>query len=447
MTQTRQLIAVFTLLWILIPIAATAAVRSGPMAGYAEMLEVPLWVQLDGPGEVVFEYWPEGGDRAQAAIRTAPATATAENDFVVTALAGQVLPGMTYRYAIRIDGSEQQLPHALHFRTPPNFRDRVPPPDLRVAVVSGLHRNEENFDPPFRTPGGGYHIFEAIAATDPQLVIWPGGTMALREPDWGSASGYRRRAAYERELPELQSLLGAANHIATWGASDFGPLPADKRWRFRHHARNTFELFWPRNAVILEDNSMVSTARWSDVEFFILDDRTNRTLDAEAESLRKVLGDAQLEWLLTSLSRSTATFKVVVSGSPLLNPAAPYGWQSARTERDRFFQRIGADRISGLLFICGDRPFGEVTRMVRANGPDLYEFSVGPATARPVESTDELNYFRIPGSARFERQFGLLQFGGPEDDRSVTISIINSFGETVWSLSLKASVLGYGSAN
>lgn len=435
--------SVVLLVGLLLSAVCGAGVRSGPMAGYPEMLEVPLWVQLEGAGEVVFEYWPEGQSRETSRQRTVPMLATAENDYVVTAVADRVDPGVAYMYSVLVDGREQDVPHPLRFFTSPNYRDRTGPPDLKVAVVSGMYRNEEALDPPFRTPGGGYSILEKVAAVNPRMVIWPGGTLALRESDWGSLTGYRRRAAYERELPELQALLGAANHVATWGASDYAPEPADGKWPFRTYARETFELFWPRNTVELDDGSMVSQVRWSDVDFFFLDDRSDRALDDAVESARRVYGEAQLDWLVTALARSTATFKVVVSGSPMLNPAAVNGWQVARAERDRFLNRIGLNKVGGLLFVCGDRPYGEVTRMVRANGPDLYEFSIGPATARPVDSTDELNYFRIPGSAYFKRQFGLLEFTGSEGDRSVTLAIYNTAGEQVWSTSLGAGELDY----
>ncbi len=434
---------VWVLVGLLLPAVCWAAVRSGPMAGYPEMREVPLWVQLEGAGEVVFEYWPEGQDRASLRQRTEPRAAVAEHDYAITALANRVVPGVTYAYAVLVDGEEQDFVYPLRFHSAPNYRDRRPPPDLKVAVVSGMHRNEEEFDPPFRTPGGGYSILERVAELAPQMVIWPGGTMALREADWGSFTGYRHRAGYERALPELQPLLGSANHVATWGASDYGPAPADMKWPFSGHAREVFELFWPRNAVVLVDGSMVAQVRCSDVDFFFLDDRSNRMLDDTVEARRRIYGEVQLKWLETVLKRSTANFKVVVSGSPLLNPAAESGWKMARTERDGFLNRIGADRVEGLLFVCGDRPFGEVTRMVRANGPDLYEFSIGPVTARPVESTDELNYFRIPGSARFDRQFGLLEFSGGEDSRKVTLAIYDGAGDRRWSLSLGTRELSY----
>ena len=42
------------------PLAAKAAIRSGPMLGYADLTEASVWVQTTSDTQVRLRYWPEG---------------------------------------------------------------------------------------------------------------------------------------------------------------------------------------------------------------------------------------------------------------------------------------------------------------------------------------------------------------------------------------------------
>ena len=78
--------------------------------------------------------------------------------------------------------------------------------------------------------------------------------------------------------------------------------------------------------------------------------------------------------------------------------------------------------------------------MVHANSYNIYDLTLGPLTAVPSES-NELNFFRMPGTNTLERQFALIDFEGPENDRQIRIRVMNLEGKEIWSRVIKADQL------
>jgi len=412
------------------------------MVGTAEMREVALWVQTDAEGYVQIAYWPQANpsDRRLTAI----AETRADKAHAVTLIADQVEPGERYDYEVLLDGEKVLLPQTLSFETPPDYQGRTPPPDVTVAIASGHYANEQLYDPPFRTPGGDYEIFLSIATKDPAALFWVGNTAHLRPADWGSRSGYLSRFSHARAVPELRRLMGSVPQYATWGEADFAP---NESAFYQNHvlAKESFQLFWPNTQRGIHGlEGVTSFARWSDVDFFLLDNQWNRE-DAELVPNRQTFGEAQLAWLLTALQRSTATFKVILSGGPILNPAkeTPGNWSYSGSERDDFIDALTEAEVPGVVFISGGKNYTELTRLVRSSGYPLFDLTVAPVTARPAENTQELNFFRVPTTSVFERNFATLQASGPENARELTLAVYNAIGEEQWSKTLTAAELGY----
>ena len=181
--------------------------------------------------------------------------------------------------------------------------------------------------------------------------------------------------------------------------------------------------------------------RRSDVDFFLLDVRSNRDDLPSSNKKAEILGSAQIEWLRQELVRSTATFKLIIAGAPVLNPAAsPTNLSYASEEQSQLLEMIRAEKIAGLLFISGGKYHGELTRLVHINSYNLYDLSVGPLTANPKQ-VDELNYFRMPGTNTLERQFTLIDFTGTEENRQLTLRVISIEGNELWKRTITSKQL------
>jgi len=433
MSRIPRVVVVVLALW-----TATAAqgarIIAGPMVGAPEMRAMPLWVQVDGSAEVAFRYWPQGNP-AQAR-ETESARATRNNGYAVSSVAGPLEPGTAYQYEVRIDGARAAVDADTQFTTMPFFTDRAPPPDFTVALGSGHLVNDASYDPLNRIPGDGYTVFLAILAKQPDFMIWAGDSVHLREPDWGSRTGMIARYSKNRATPELQPLLASIPHAAVFSEGELGPDNAGKHFRNLKDAHEVFALFWPGQTPAPSVEGAATTVRYGDAEFFLLDDRTHRDLQ-QFGSRKQILGEAQIEWLRRSLQESPATFKIVVLGGAALSPSdSPRNLKAADDEQQELLERLSRDRIGGLIFVAGGKDFGELTKMVRANAPDLYELSLGPLTDRPAERTGELNFYRVPNTSTFTRQFATMRFHGDEADRKVTLTVFDINGSQLWSQTL-----------
>lgn len=413
------------------------------MVGYVQMREAAIWLQTEKPSRVQIAYRPEGttGDWQE----TTAIPALAETGNTARIILPGLKPGTSYDYRVIIDGQRLSFDYATRFTTPPYYRERTPPPDFTVALGSGNYVNDPEYDPLNRIPGGDHSVFLAILAKHPDFMIWLGNNIHLREPDWTSLSGAMARYAHNRSLPELQPLLAGTSHVATWSTHDFGPGNGDRFSPSSAHARKAFDLHWANPPLEVPGlDGITSTFRWADAEFFILDDRTHRDLTSRIPAHRKALGDAQLDWLVESLRRSDATFKIVAMGAAVLNPdSSPGNYRLAEGERERLLERLRSAGISGLFFISGGKPHGELTKMVRSNAPDVHELTLGPLTARPASEVREINFFRVPGTTTLQRHFAMLQVHGPENERQLRVTVYDVNGTELWSDNFHASHMAH----
>ena len=182
--------------------------------------------------------------------------------------------------------------------------------------------------------------------------------------------------------------------------------------------------------------------RYADADFFMLDVRSYRNDTPDTSTRPQILGQQQIEWLRQALLQSTATFKVIIAGAPILNPADSRSNLSfAESEHTELLQMLREARIAGLFFISGGKSYGELTRLVHANSYNLYDLTLGPLTANPGNNEEELNFFRQPGSSTFERHFALIEFNGSEAERALTIRIMSLDGKELWNRRIPASSL------
>jgi alkaline phosphatase D len=436
--SSRTLAPLLILITLGVGASLQAALTSGPMLGHIDMREATIWVQADAPSFVRIAYAEEGN--TNKINWSLPVETDNAHQNTATLTLADVEPGKRYSYRVELNGELATEPNT--FSTPTNFKDRTPAPDLRIALGGAHYATEEGFEPPYQILGGGYGIFSAILETKPDLMLWLGNTAHLRDSDWSSKSGTLKRFTTARTVPELKPLLANVPHYATWSAADYGPNDAGHFYSYRQQATDCFKAFWPQPVEITSLGGIATRFRRADVDFFILDVRSFRDDTHNSKTLPSVLGKEQIEWLRQEIIRSTATFKVIVAGAPILNPADSRDNLSyADREHTELLQMLRDERVSGLFFISGGKYYGELTRLVHANSYNLYDLTLGPLTANPKDNADELNFFRMPGSSVFERHFALIDFTGPEEDRQLTIRVMSMEGKELWSRTVKASQL------
>ena len=437
--------------------ASAPAIQAGPMLGYSTHREALVWVQTTGPARVQLRYaldpssLPDSLRRVALVgppVTTAPVEATAANGYTAHVVVAGLEPGRAYAYTVLLDGRPAPRPYPTRFRTQPLWQWRTDPPAFTVAFGSCNYVNEPAYDRPGRPYGSDHAIFGSIARLAPEAMLWLGDNTYLREVDWWTEAGMDHRYRHTRSLPELQPLLAATNHYATWDDHDYGPNDADRAWVHKGTARGVFARYWGNLSYGLPDvPGVFGQFEVGDAAFFLLDDRTHRAPNALADTTKPFWGDAQLTWLLDALTTSRAPFKIVVNGGQVLNPVRVF--ENASTypvERRRLLDELARRRISGVVFLSGDRHHTDLQRLDRPGMPPLYDFTssaLTAGTARP-SAAERDNPARVPGTLVDDRHsFGTLAFAGPRTDRTLTMRAHGVDGGVLWTHTVRARDLAF----
>ena len=419
------------------PEAATEVIQAGPMLGYNEQREVAIWVQTTRPADVHIAY--TGGGKT---LKTAVVSTQKETAYTATLIADGVQPGQTYTYEVVVDGAPIALPYPTEFTAQSLWQYRADPPDFTVAVGSCTYINEERYDRPGNGYGGGYDIFSAIDAKQPDMMLWLGDNNYLREVDWSTRTGYQHRYTHSRSVPTMQPLLARTHHYAIWDDHDYGPNNADRSWIHRELAGETFDLFWanPTSGLRTSEqrygvNGITTAFRYNDVDFFLLDNRSFRTPnDQQQKDNVTLLGEPQLEWLIESLVFSNAKWKMVAVGGQVLNTAEM--WENyinlAPNELRYLLARINEEGITGVVFLTGDRHHTELSELKLPNGNMVYDVTISPLTSGAHDPEDEVNKNRVAGTLVTTNNFGVLSFSGPAAERKLGIQVFGAAGGLLW---------------
>lgn len=407
------------------------SIQSGPMPGYASMNSVGIWLQLTDSADVKLRYWDLARPTSKTVIRPTvhDINATEVAQFHATGLE----PGTDYGYEIIINGTVQDVGQELAFHTEALWQYREDPPTTRIALGSCSYINEGPYDRPGVPYGSNYTIFDSIAAKDPDIMLWLGDHIYLREYDLGSKSGYFHRYSHTRATPAMQRLLRSTHHYAIWDDHDFGPNDANGSWIHKDWALEAFKLFWMNPSYGIPGQPGITTAfEYNDVDLFLLDNRWNRTSDHNKKRDVQILGKEQIEWLIEALKFSRAPFKLVAVGGQVLNPAKVFeNHAQYAEEREYLLTRIVEEKIKGVIFLTGDRHHTELRKASRDN-IDIYDLTVSPLTSGVHQAKNESSEYLIEKTQVNEHNFGILEISGERLARQLKISIFDKDGSELW---------------
>jgi alkaline phosphatase D len=153
------------------------------------------------------------------------------------------------------------------------------------------------------------------------------------------------------------------------------------------------------------------TIRWGkDLQIWILEGRRYRSKNTDPDGPAKtILGEEQKQWLFETLKASDATFKVIVSASPVLGPDRPRGKndnhsnKAFQTEGDEI--RAFIDQFDNVYLCNGDRHWQYVTHFEDTN---LWEFGCGAGADQHAGGWSQDN---VKPEHRFLRVKGGYLFG------------------------------------
>ena len=419
-------------------------INSGPMVGYSTMQEVLLWVQTEERANVHFEYYEINNPKVK--FSTDKIETEKKNGYVAKLIADQVIPGKKYKYEVYINNYKIERNYAMEFQTQELWKWRTDPPDVKFIVGSCSYINEPKFDRPGKPYGSNFEIFNSINKKKPDFMLWLGDNTYLREPDWNSRTGFIKRYSHTRAFPELQPLLASTHHYATWDDHDYGPNNSDGSFWLKETASEIFKLFWGNpNYDVTGKGGITGFFQWSDLDFFLLDNRYHRTANNNLTGNRQMLGKDQIDWLINALSFSQASFKFVAVGGQVISNGAVYeNYATYPDERKYLLDKIREAKIEGVIFLDGDRHHTILSKMQETkNVYPLYDLTCSSLTAGVNNDNEPYNSFKLEETFVNVNNFGMLNVTGPTNDRELTIQIFDKDGKELWIKSIKANDLKY----
>jgi alkaline phosphatase D len=164
-----------------------------------------------------------------------------------------------------------------------------------------------------------------------------------------------------------------------------------------------------------------------------------------------MFGHRQIEWLKQALLAAPRDgIKIVAGGSQFWKRAGRFeGWHRYATEQRAFADWLIAEKIEGVVFLSGDRHFGELLKIERPNAYPLHEFTSSPLTSRPparLDGADRDNPDLVPGTQIVKRQFGLIRVTGPGDARRLSLESYDGAGALLWRHEVRAIDLRFPGA-
>jgi alkaline phosphatase D len=418
--------------------------QSGPMVGYSTMREVMLWVQTKSEATVYFEFWEKG--KPQTKAKTEKYITKKSEGYTAHLTADLLLPSTKYEYALFINGKKVDRPYPLEFQSQVLWQWRTEPPPIKFAFGSCLYVNDTPFDRMGTPYGSNFQILDAIVKQKPDFMVWGGDNTYLREPDFDSKAGMLYRYTHTRSLPELQPLLGAVHHYATWDDHDFGPNDSDRSFILKDVSTEVFKNFWANQSYGVPTNNkgICSVVKWGDIEIYLLDDRYFKSPKNRDDVEKVLFGEEQLNWLIDAITESKASFKFVVSGVQVISSSAMFeNYAVYSEERLKLIDKIRKSDARGVFFLTGDRHHTVLSAMKESDKVyPLYDLTSSSITSGVyAPSPDEKNVYALDGTLVVEQNFAIMEITGTAKERVLKISIVNYNGEVKWTKEIAAKEL------
>ncbi len=396
-------------------VTATGAILQARLTAAARPTDHAWSRILGAPGVARFEYSTSPGFRNSR--HTAWLEARPENDFIVkTSIAG-LQPDTRYHYRLHFG----EDPSAAATSTAATFRTNAGPgrsATYRFGIVTGMnysffHHTGGPLFPAYSGPDKhlGFPGLASILKLSPDYFIGTGDNVYYDHPAQGRAETIQQLRMKHHEQYSQPRFIELFRSVGTYWEKDdhdyrfndadpvnpFRPsaarrLPEDQRFRISGYgSQPSHELgiyIFKEQLPVVPDpadpNALTyRTLRVSKgLQLWFVEGRDYRSPNNMPDGPQKTIwGEVQKEWLKRTLAESDATFKILVSPTPMIGPDSAgkrdshANLQGFRHERDEFFRWLVQNGFLKKHFyiICGDRHW-----QYHAIDPSgIEEFSVG----------------------------------------------------------------------
>lgn len=382
-------------------------------------IQLPEGAELDSmhgacpgaPGEVLLRYYPEG--KPDEVRELAWQAVDPEQNFTVQWQLENLAAGTPYTLELQARPDEDRtVSDTLHARlvTAP-AKDQARPINFSIVSCHDYDRKDTT---------DGHKIYAAMLRDDLDFYIHTGDIEYYDKPNPYAFTEELMRFKWDR-LFALPLQRRFYNQTTSYFMKDDHDILRDDAYPGLTYGAVSFD----RGLEIFDREQFPSrdttykTIRWGkDLQLWVLEGRRYRSKNTDPDSPAKtILGETQKQWLFRTLAESDATFKVVVSASPILGPDRPRGKndnhsnQAFQTEGDEIREYI--NRFDNVYLCNGDRHWQYVTHFEDSN---LWEFGCGAGADQHAGGWSQDN---VRPEHRFLRVKGGYLFGqlAYENDR------------------------------
>lgn len=367
------------------------------------------------------------------AATTEIATVSEENDFIHQFKLTGLQPGATYHYVSEAPGPDGS-PFRGRFRTAPAAGARA---EIRFCVMTCQGY-------PDRGHPEGHSIYPAMAALQPAFTCLTGDLVYYDNDEPRAVTARLARYHWERmfSLPRLVEFT--RHHSTYWLKDDHDTLNNDS-WPGAKMGAFTFaegqKIF--RQQAPMHDGPSYRTFRWGrHLQIWFTDGRDFRSPNKMPDGPEKTIwGAEQKAWFKRTVKESDATWKVLVSPTPLVGPdcgnkADNHSNAGFRHEGQELRDWLKANAPDNFFVICGDRHW-----QYHSIDPEtgVMEFSAGAASdehasGSPGEDPRFHSFHRVKGGflsvavTTQEDGKGSITF----EHRDVHGEVLYSWGQTGW---------------
>jgi len=289
-------------------------------------------------------------------------------------------------------------------------------------------------------PESAFHIngtpemFNVMATENSDMMIWLGDAVYLLGlehamgqcpdgvDDWANKDMAFDRYLFQRNYHD--SLTVAMPQLAITDNHDLGPNEFNKNMPTIGLTREIFMDWWPNPQynTTTEGQGLFSSYVYKDVEYFLTDNRSYR--DGTADHF----GPEQLAWLKQGLLNSTATFKVIINGTPTFTPVGGRNF-SVSNQAAEFFHFIQDNNINGVLSLSAD--IHEQRFMVRDGDTKypLYDILSGNLNSDVGNGNYNIQYDSSNLIQGVKQTYLRINVYGDVDDRRMKVEYVDANGQ------------------
>jgi alkaline phosphatase D len=334
---------------------AAAVQTDGPVVGAVTQNSARVFVRTDVQAAVEVEYSTNSDlTNSKRSLRD---FTRSKNDTTTIVQLKSLAADTAYYYRILVDGTPQQTAPYPSFKSFPLAGQAQ---TFSFAVLADVGNLATKPAP----------VYKTIAGHAPRFVLQLGDwdhrdplTLAEKRTMHRDVRGTATSAGadFKTYLAPIAPLF----HV--WDDHDYGTDNSDYTLPGKQDSIQAYREYYPAPDLPNPSAGIWQSFTFGQVEFFMLDDRSERTPNSAPDDANKSMLNGrniangvsdpnnQKDWLKNGLRNSTATWKIITSGvcfNPGCKPAD--GWGGYTTEQKEIVKYIQDNNIKNVMILSGD---------------------------------------------------------------------------------------------